>query len=174
MKKLSRREKYSVYLAVTALGIFIVLQAVVFPFFDKRTALKRSLTAGSVMLDEMIQWKAEYEALKTNAALSSENFGKRERNFTLFSFLDREAGAVNIKDNIAYMRPSTKDDQTGQYKISTVELKIQSLTVKQLVAYLHRIETSKNVVTVKRISITRQSTAEGFIDAVLQVEAISV
>ncbi|MCF8068675.1 MAG: type II secretion system protein M [Desulfobacterales bacterium] len=174
MKKLSRREKYSIYSAVAALFIFIILQVVISPFFEKRASMKRSLQAGSVMLDEMIQLKAEYEDLKTNSELSIKSISKREKNFTLFSFLDREAGEANIKDNITYMRPSTKNDQTGQYKISMVELKIQSLTMKQLVAYLYRVESSKNMVTIKRISITRQNTTEGLIDVVLQVAAASV
>ena len=70
------------------------------------------------------------------------------------------------------MKPSTSVQKGSLYKISQVEMKLQSLTLEQLTTYLHMIETSKNMVYIKRLSILKTSKPEGFIDAVIQVEAV--
>jgi hypothetical protein len=53
-------------------------------------------------------------------------------------------------------------------------MKLQAVTMKQLAAYIHRVETSNNMVTVKRLSISKKGKQEGFINAVLQVETIEI
>ena len=70
------------------------------------------------------------------------------------------------------MKPSTSVQKDSPYKISQVEMKLQSLTLEQLTTYLHMIETSKNMVYIKRLSILKTGKQEGFIDAVIQVETV--
>lgn len=68
------------------------------------------------------------------------------------------------------MRPSTSKPKDSPYEISQVEMKLQSITMEQLTTYLHKVETSKDIVFVKRLSVSKDSKQEGFINAVLQVE----
>jgi len=49
-------------------------------------------------------------------------------------------------------------------------MKLQGLTLQQLTSYVHMVETSKNMVNIKRLSISKTGKQAGFIDAVLQVE----
>jgi len=49
-------------------------------------------------------------------------------------------------------------------------MKLQGLTLQQLTSYLHMVETSKNMVNIKRLSISKTGKIENLIDAVLQVE----
>ena len=68
------------------------------------------------------------------------------------------------------MKPSTSVRKNSPYKISKVEIKLKGLTLQQLTSYLHMVETSKNIVRIKKLSISKTGKQEGFIDAVLQVE----
>jgi general secretion pathway protein M len=68
------------------------------------------------------------------------------------------------------MKPSTTVQKNSSYKISQVEMKLQSITLQQLTAYLHMVETSKNMVNIKRLSISKTGKQEDYINAVLQVE----
>lgn len=114
--------------------------------------------------------KTEYETLNRQNDLSKINFNRRDRGFTLFSFLDRLSGQAGIKDHITYMKPSTAGSKDNAYKLSQVELKLKAVNLKQLASYLYMIETSKNMIFVKRLSVTQSSKPEGFIDVIMQVE----
>jgi general secretion pathway protein M len=70
------------------------------------------------------------------------------------------------------MKPSTTVQKNSPYKVSQVEMKLQGLTLQQLTTYLYMVETSKNMIYVKRLSIVKTGKQEGFIDAVLQVETV--
>jgi len=122
----------------------------------------------------MLALRSEYEAITQKAHLSKSRFAKRQKGFTLFSFLDRLAGETGLKDDIIYMKPSTSVQKNSPIKLSKVEMKLQAITLKQLAAYLYRVETSENVVTVKRLSISKTGKQKEFIDAVLQVETFEI
>ena len=169
-RKLTRREKYSIYALSGAICLFVLLQFIIFPSFDKRKNLKRVLQAKTDMLEEMTALKSEYNTIKKRTELSKLRFEKREKGFTLFSFLDKLTGKSGIKNHVIYMKPSTSIQKNSPFKISQVEMKLQGLTLKQLTSYLHMVETSKNMVNIKRLSISKTGKQEGFIDAVMQVE----
>ena len=168
--KLTRREKYAIYAAAGIICLFVIIQFIVFPTVDKIEQQERALQVKTRMLEEMVALKSEYDAIKKNTDVSKVQFARRERGFTLFSFLDKLTGEAGIKGNITYMKPSTSVQKNSPYKISKVEMKLQGLTMQQLTSYLHMVETSKNMVRIKKLSISKTGKQEGFIDAVLQVE----
>lgn len=172
-KKLSKREKFSLVAACAAVGVFIVWQLMVSPLLTSKNRLERNLDAKTKILTEMRLLKAEYDVAGNQADISKINFSSREKGFTLFSFLDKLSGQAGIKDHIAYMKPSTTvlDDA---YKLSQVEIKLSAINLKQLTSYLYMIETSKNMVFVKRISVDQSSKPQGYIDVVMQVETYEI
>ena len=154
--------------------VFVVVQFYVFPAMDKRERLKNSIRAKTLVHGQMLALQSEYEAITQKARLSKNRVAKRQQGFTLFSFLDRLAGETKLKDRIAYMKPSTAVQKNTEIKISRVEMKLQAITAKQLAEYLHRVETSENIIMVARLSISKTGKPEGFIDAVLQVETFEI
>jgi len=169
-KKLTQRDKYSVYAVSGTVCLFIIMQFVVFPVFDKRERLEKTLQVKTKLLQEMMALKSEHDALVQWTTVSEVQFKNREKGFTLFSFLDKLSGRAAIKDRITYMKPSTVEQKNSPYKTSRVEMKFRGLTLRQLTIYLHMVETSKNMVRIKRLSISKDGKQEGFIDAVIQVE----
>ena len=172
LTKLTKREKYAVYAMAGAVLVFIIIQFIVFPSFDREKRLKRELQAKSEALREMIVLKSDYGEIEKRTHASSVRFANREKGFTLFSFLDRLTGEARIKEYVTYMKPSTTVQKNSPYKVSQVEMKLQGLTLQQLTTYLYMVETSKNMIYVKRLSIVKTGKQEGFIDAVLQVETV--
>jgi len=173
-KKLTRREKYSICAALGAIGLFVLFQFVIFPHMDKRKRLERAVQVKTEILAEITALKSEYDAIQKKNDQSSTRFRKREKDFTLFSFLDKLSGRAGIKENITYMKPSTTVQKNSPYKISQVEMKLQGLTLQQLTAYLHMIETSRNMIYINKLSILKTGKEKGFVDAVLQVETSEV
>jgi hypothetical protein len=51
-------------------------------------------------------------------------------------------------------------------------MKLEAVTLEQLATFLHAVESSKNMVSVSKLSITRRDQKEGLLDAILQVETL--
>ena len=171
-KKMNKRERYAILLAAGIIGIFLISTFVVEPFFSKRERLKKDLQNKKVVLEEMRQLQSEYAVLTQKAEISKSLFSRRQKDFKLFSFLDKLAGEAGIKDRITYMKPSTKVDRNSRYRISRVEMKLDAITLEQLATYLYGVETSKNMVDITKISITKKDKKQGLLTAVLQVETL--
>jgi len=171
VRKLNRRERYVVYGASVVVTLMMLHWLIVSPLTDSRRRMARSLAAKTRISGEMMALASEYNRIKAIAAASATIPGGRRTDFTLFSFLDQQVGGSRMKEHITYMKPSTATPKNSPYRIAQVEMKFQSITIEQLTTYLHKVETSKNRVSVKRLSISKDTKQSGLINAVLQVEA---
>ncbi len=171
-KSLSNREKYSIFTVCAIILIFIVNQSLIAPFISKRDRVASRIKNQEKVLGDMIRLKSDYDAIKIRADLSKQIIENRDKNFTLFSFLDRLSGKAGIKNHIAYMKPSSSIRKDNHYKLSQVEIKLQAITLKQLTGYLHMIETSDNIVYIRRLSISKTGKEKDYINAVLQAETL--
>ena len=168
MMSLGKREKVLVSLAALGILVFLLLHFAVFPFFDRRDLLKRGIEAKRDSLIEMIRLRREYESSKRGAEGVRKYLRMRKKGFTLFSFLERAAGRAGVKDHIKYMKPSVSERE-DRLKEAMVEMKLDGISLKQMVNYLYLIESPRDVVSVKRISIKDSKGSPGYLDAVVQV-----
>jgi general secretion pathway protein M len=172
LKKLSKREKLIVAAAACVIVLFGLVQLVVVPVFDKRDRMRTTLRAKTVELQEMLQLQSEYNSLTQRSAKAKARFDRRSSGFTLFSFLDKLAGEAGVKDRITYMKPSKTVQKSNAYKLSRVEMKLEGITLEQLTTYLYGVETSENMVSVNKISISKKDNKQGLLNAVLLVETV--
>ncbi len=169
---MNKREQVSVLVAGVLLGIFLLVQFAVFPFLDRKNLLERQLEVKTKTLADMVQLGREYAAILDNNKNLKKIYANRDKDFTLFAFLEHLAGSAGIKESIAYMKPSTTVDKQSAIELSQVEMKFKEIKTSQLIAYLHMVETSNNVVFVHRLSITREDKNKNSISAILHVETV--
>ena len=174
LAKLSNREKIAIGIGIGFIGIFVLLQVAVFPFIDTRERLQRRLVSHTRSYDEIKQLRSKYLALQNRSEDSKTQFSRRQRGFTLFSFLDKLAGQVGIKERITYMKPSSTKQKDTPYSLSLVEMKLNGLTMEQITSLLYRIETSPNMIHVRRLSLNKKEEKEGLLDVILQVETFEI
>ncbi len=174
LSKLSKREKIAVSIGVGFIALVMIAQVAVFPFMDARERLKRSLTSYTISYNEIKQLRMKYLAMQKRADDSKTRFDRRQRGFTLFSFLDKLAGQVGIKERITYMKPSSSKQKDTPYSLSLVEMKLNGITMEQISRFLYRIETSQNMIHVRRLSLTKKEEQEGLLNVILQVETFEV
>ena len=84
------------------------------------------------------------------------------------------AGTGGIKSNIVYMKPSTSNLKNSSFTLSTVEIKLNALTMEQLTAFLYGIEDSANMVWIRRLSISKSDNNPNLLNSVLQVETFAL
>lgn len=168
MMKLAKREKFLVSFAACSIGLFLLLQLLIFPFFEEKKRVQRGIKAREEGLEEIVRLRAEYQVHKKGFQGIKQILARRKKGFTLFSFLEKAAGETELKGQVKYMKPSDSQG-TGPYKESMVEMKLEGITLNQLVGYLYRIESPENIVSIKRISIQENKKESGYLDTILQV-----
>ncbi len=82
--KLNRRERYIIMVGAGIAIIFLVAQFIVEPIMDRTKRKTRMLQTKTIMMEQMRQWQAEYNALTQKANVSKSRFRNRQKGFTLF------------------------------------------------------------------------------------------
>ncbi|MBE9519743.1 MAG: type II secretion system protein M [Proteobacteria bacterium] len=170
--QLAKREKYLIGLAVCVIVFAVLIQLVIMPFVDGRQRMQNSVAAQEKNLQKIVRLSQEYKALEQDSETLTERLASRPGNFTLFSFLEKAAGKAGVKNNIKYMKPSASTGK-GPFKESLVEMKLEKITLKQMVDYLKLIESPDDIVSVKRISVQTNKKETQYLDAILQVLTFS-
>ena len=171
---LNKRERYGIMLAAGVIAIFIIAVFIVEPFLSRSANMKNSLQTKADNLVAMQRLQSEYTGLTQQETISNSRFQRREKGFTLYSFLNSLAGESGIKDRISSMKPTKTVQKNSPYKISRVEMKLEAITLEQLTNYLYGVETSNNMVDIKKISISKNDKKQGLLTAVLQVETVEI
>lgn len=167
---LQRRDKLAIAVAGVALLIFLVLQLIIFPIVGGRDKIRNRIISKTEALQEIQASRAQYLALSQNSSNMDARLAKRPKTFALFSYIDQLAGKSGIKGNISSMKPSSSNVKNSSYKLSSVEMKLNALTMEQLTTFLHGLEDPKNVVWIKRISISKADKNEGLLNTILKAE----
>ncbi len=168
MVKISPRDRMVLLVGGAFVLIFLIMQFAVFPLVDNRERLKKGIAAREKGLVEMRELQQRYRELHGKANTLSDQLVNRDADFSLFSFLEQSAAKTEVKKNIAYMKPSEVADD-GPFKEIFVEMKLQAVTLKQLVDFLQLVESPENIVALKRISIQENKKEKQALDVILQV-----
>lgn len=172
--KLNTREKIAVGAAGAVIVVFLVCQFLVFPLIDKNEQLTRMIAAREQQLAKIQELQATYRETSAKSQVTQQQLKTRRKGFTLFSFLETLAGRTGVKRNIAYMKPTTTTQKESKHRLSMVEMKLQEITMSQLLAYLHGIETSGDMIVIKRLSISKSEQKAGLINTIFQVETLEI
>lgn len=173
-KKLNKREKYIIYGAIGVVAVLAIHQFIITPFFENKRRMQNGLQRKKAMIAEMLQWQSDYQAIKQNAQDSKALFAGRSKGFELYSFLNKIAGQIGIKDRITSMKPTKIAQKNSDYRLSQVDMKLDGIGLEQLVNYLYSVETSENIVDITKLTITKKDKKQGLISVMMQVEAIEL
>lgn len=168
-EKLEQREKVIIVLGISIFIGFVLLQFGVGPYLKASGSLDRALVKNRSDIVELQLLQQEYQNLQAEAGGIREQLKKRAVNFSLFSFLDKQASEAEVKNFISYMKPSTSERRDGELIESSVEMKLQEISLRQFVDFLKRIESPENVVSIQRISIQESGKVAGGLDIIIRI-----
>ncbi len=163
---LDSREKKVLLGGLLFVGAFLLVQLLVMPFVEARSALEQSILRREAELSDMKRLRQEYLALKEEEGGIEAGVDRRQPDFSLFTFLDRQAEKSRVKRQISSMKPSRSEGE-GNLAEVMVEVNLQQVGLAGLVDFLLLLESSEKVVFVRRITI--QGRDSGLLDVTLQV-----
>ncbi len=165
MFTLAKREKNLVIGAACFLGIFFLFQLIIFPFFEKKDRMEKGINTRETELEEIIRLSGEYESYKGDSQGIEQVLARRKRDFKLTTFLNEKANEAGVTIGSIDRYPS-KD--MGNFIESTMEVRLEAVTLKQLVEYLYRIESPEDLVSITTISIKQNKKEPGYHDVTLR------
>lgn len=169
---LSQRDKKALIICAGFLMVFIAFQFVLVPALDRKQELSDSIAAKEAALGEMISLQQEYSRLSRMNMAETNILSRRAKGFTLFSFLDTLAEKSGVKDNVAYMKPSSRTFNDKNYAVSMVKIKLNTLYLKELVDFLYSVESSRNGVHIRSLSLSKTGKDQTMIDAIVEAETL--
>ena len=171
---IGKREKIFLSIGIVFVVVYAAIQFIILPLVQWQQRLTRINDAKATAVQEMQQLYARYNAIGSQSVKIKRQLSNRKQGFTLFSFLDQQAGQTGIKENITYMKPIQSTGESASLQLAAVEMKLVTISMDQLVNFLYRVETSPNVIWVKSLSIKQTGREDIYIDVVLMVETLMV
>jgi len=168
--RLARREK----LLLAAVGALVVLalgyHLVVKPALQRAQALERVQGPKSASLAELRALSREYVTLKGQIEGLRRKIEQQPEGFGVLSFLEGATDECGIADKVSYMHPSTAPLDES-YVEHAVEVKVEGVTLAQLVRFLVAVPSADAVLGVKSLRIEVARNAK-LLDAVVVVTAL--
>jgi general secretion pathway protein M len=147
--------------------IILTVQLVLMPYFEARGKLTGSIRKNEKILKEMIALESEYAVLRKGFDGIRTGI-ERRKGFTLFTHLEKKAGESGVRTNIRHMQPS-RSEISGVYEEIAVEIRLEKITLKQLVNFLYAVESPENLVWIKRLSVKKSAESPQYLSALIQV-----
>ncbi|MBF0302115.1 MAG: type II secretion system protein M [Desulfamplus sp.] len=171
LSRLSIRERDMVSIAAVIVILFIVIRFIFFPALDRRRALANQLHSKKNTLQEMSELALRYQSIKSSLTAEKALAMKRDKSFTLFSFIDKLAQESNVKENVSYMKPATRKSDNGDLLVSSVKIKLDGIVMRQAVNFIYKIEASDKLVYIPSLSISKTG-EEQKLSAIIETETI--
>lgn len=165
---LRQKDQRALIVLVLALVVFVCIQFAISPLLTERKKLEQRIKSKENGLAQMYTMQEEIKKLSHKSNSLEQMVSNRPADFSLFAFLEEQCAKAQVMDNITSMNPS---DPTGDGTVQQVEvkMKLKAIQLKQLVSFLERVESSQDVVALKRISIQINKKKQGTLDVLMQV-----
>ena len=138
-QRLSSRERSLVGLAAAALAVIAIYTLVWQPIEDARAQLAKRIQVKNKELTDIQHMRDAYLDLKNQYDLRETIIGKADPKFSLFPHIEATVSQVlGGREKIASMNPQNKD-LGGAYREDSVELKLNGVSLQQLVDGLNAL-----------------------------------
>jgi general secretion pathway protein M len=166
--QLTTSQKRTVTVGLVFAGVVLLAQFVVLPYFEARQRVRSAIVASEKALQEITALGAEYGILKQRWEEIRRASERRTAGFTLLSYLERRAGDAALRTNIRSLTPLMLAP-SGAFEETAVEMKLDKLTMKQLTDFLYLVESTEEMIRVRRISVVKMKENPEYLSALIQV-----
>ena len=168
MIRLTRREKLSAVALAVLVGGLVLFTFVVKPAIERTETLRRVISEKQNELQKLRSRSNEYIFLRDSLDNLRTKAASQEEGFELLPFLEsliREHGlakkVATMKQQILQLGPSHSE--------TVVEVRLENLTLRQLVDFIRKVESSKILAKIKSLYIKKNVTNTDLLDSVVEI-----
>ena len=159
------------------LAIFVMLWALfalgVRPALERIETLSRVIPEKQSELERLRTEVAEYVALHDGLRGLRSKIASQEETFELLPFVDSLVQECGLTQHVVTMKPQTSQFGSS-YRETVVEIKMESLTLRQLLDFLLKLESSKFLANTKRLYIEKNLTDASLLDSQVEISNLKL
>lgn len=149
------RERVFVLLGLVAVVVLLGYHFFLAPFLDRLEILDRLIAQKQDEVVEMADLSRQYQAVQQKVASIEVRIARSREGFSLFSHVEGTAVRNRVKENIVSIRPQP-EQVSGPYREVGVEVKVENLSLPQLVKFLRDIQQTQQIIRIKRMQLKKQ------------------
>ncbi len=154
------------------LVLIVAFQIFVRPAIRRVRTLRRVLSDKRQVLGELLAKSQEYNAISRELEKIRLEMGRQPEERKILSFVERIQKDCGLMQKVVYMKPSTMT-VNDVYEETTIEIKLQSITLDQLTQFLLKIESSELTIGIRTLDIKRGVRDSSLLDTIVQLVSLS-
>lgn len=170
MIRLTRREKLLIIVSAVFIAVWAIYALTVKPAVVRMGTLERIIPQKQRELAMLRTKCEEYGLLCSSLEDLRAKVASQKEGFELLTFLEALIHQCGLAENVVMMKPHTVPLQSN-YRETIVEIKLENLTLSQLVDFLGKVESSKVLVKTRTLYIKRNLTNGDLLDSALEVHS---
>ena len=170
ISQLNQREKIFVTAGGVALVLALLYLAVLMPYRSALNRLDKQIAARSQQLQEVKTLRAQYLAMQQQI-LQVEMRVKNNQDFSALTFIENLVERTAGRDNLVSMRPQPPLTQ-NEFIVDSVEVKLEKLSLKQVLELLWGLEGTKTPMQVKSLYLKQRFDDRSLLDATMTISAL--
>lgn len=147
--RLNTRERVILLLGALFLVLVFVWLVLLQPYFTAMNTLERRIEGQQRNLEQVATMRYEIDALQKQIAVIDE---RRRSNRPLFSQVENLTVQTGIREQLLSMRPQPDSEQDG-YRQQLVELRLERVSLTQLVRFLYTAEYNSGGIQVRSLRV---------------------
>ena len=154
--RLAPRERVLVGVSAVLVVVILLYSFVWDPLQSSRELLTRRISTKEKDLSEIQRERDMYLDLKRRLEANQTATSVTDPNFNLFAYLQTAISQAVSKEHITSMNPSNKNVGT-EYQEVMVEIKLQQISLPQIVDLVYRVEKGENPLRFSRLQIKKRT-----------------
>ena len=168
MMRLTRRELWLVTALAAFAGVWVLFIFSIKPAIDRIETLNRVIPEKQGELEQLRIKAGEYVDLHDKFNDLHSKITSQDQAFEMLPFMEGLVRESNLENNVVTMKQTISKLET-KYHETVVEIKMENLTLRQLVEFLWKIRSTESVATTKSLYIKKNLTEKNLLDSVVEV-----
>ena len=164
---LSQREQ-RVLIGAGAFLVVMILYFGVDSIVQRYDKLESRIATKRGEIEKITRLRAQYMEAHKQLAEIKAKLDQMERGFSVLSFIEDLAKKQNIRENIGSVKPK-KIPLNDDYDENIVELKMDNVSLSELVDFIYKVENSGHLLKVKRLRIKTRYDNRDLLNVTMQV-----
>jgi len=155
--KLESRERVLVNIAAVVFSVFLFYNLFYSPIVDWQESLRNTVETRRRQMSEIHRLVDRYMRRKADLAQAERNTVPADKSFSLFSVVEKSFTQSVGREKIGSITPNTDRNLSDGFIQHSVDLKLQNISLSQLVDALYGVKTLPVPVAVSDIRIKRRN-----------------
>lgn len=169
---LTKREKQTIAAGAVIFGLIVAFQVFVRPAIGRLRTLRRVVSDKQQVLAELRAKSEQYKTVSRELEKIQLEMRRQPEESNILSFVERIQKDSGLMQNVVYMKPSAMTVK-DVYEQKTIEIKLQSITLSQLIRFLLKIESSEFNIGFRTLEIKRGLSDSSLLDTTIQLVSLS-